>query len=137
MLSTVLLFHGRIRQKELLHQNSWLSEYDQLDYQPVGTAEQQEAYNFLQFAMVTWLASLLFDARIIQFIHYDIVSMVHDISHNLSWCKMLVTNSLTVVAFSSGMEMHFICSISGDWNVFIYMLLSTTVKILRTITQGI
>lgn len=137
LLSTVLLLYGRIQQKEVLSQNEWLREYDPLDHQPVSAAEQEETYNFLQFAMIAWLASWLFDARIIQFIHKDIIEIVHDIGHSPSIYKLLVANALIVVILSSTMEITFICSISGDWNLFVYMLFSISSRILRTITQGI
>lgn len=138
LLSMVLVFFGKIQQKNILHQNAWLSEYQYVDQlQPVTTTKQEETYNFLQFSMVTWLASLMFDAKIIQFIHKDIISIAHDISHNPSLYKVLVTVSLIVGVLSSTMEIQFICSITGDWYVFAYMLFSTAIKILRTIIQGI
>ena len=136
LLSTVLLLYGRIQQKEVLSHNGWLREYDPLDHQPVSTAEQEETYNFLQFAMVTWLASWLFDVRIIQFIHKDIIGIVHNIGHNPSIYKLLVANALIVVILSSTIEITFICSISGDWTLFTYMLSSISFRILRTIIQG-
>ena len=140
LLSIVLLLYGRIQQQEVLSKNIWLREYDQLqDHQPiVSITEQQQTntYEFLQFTMITWLASWLFDIRISQFIHKDIVEIVHNIGHNPSVYKLVVANALTVVILSSTMEITFICSISGDWTLFIYMLSSISSRILRTIIQG-
>ena len=138
LLSMVLLFFGQIQQKDILRQHTWLSEfkYDPLEHRPITAAEREETHNYLQFAMVTWLASLVFNVKVIQFIHKDIIAIVHDISNNFSTSKIFLVNALVVVIVTSTMEMTHICSISGDWSVLAYMLLSMSVKILRTLTQG-
>lgn len=137
LLSIVLILFGRIQQKDILRQNTWLSKYDPLDHHPIGTIEREETYNLLQFAMVAWLASLIVNAKVVQFIHTDINdNIVHSITKNFSLSKALVVNALVVVIASSTMEITYICSISGDWSVFFYMLLSMSVKILRTLAQG-
>lgn len=134
LLSAILLLYGLFQQKSILRKNLWLYE---LDHHPVSTTDQQVGRNIIHFSMVTWMTSLLFDTRIIQFIHCDIVSTVKKIEHSLSFKKTLVFNAVLVATVASSLELLFISyHVSQDWNVLVYMTLAMGFQLFRTVSQG-
>ena len=141
-ISIVLLLYGKIQQKEISRSDTW--PFNQLDHemQPIAVSdsEKQSAHDFIHFSMVTWIASVLFDIRIMQFIGCDIVTIMHNIIR-LNHCHkptfiVLVLNATFITAMVSMMEYSFITSISSEWQVVVYMVLSNVVSLLRTLYQG-
>lgn len=134
LLSAILLLYGLFQQKSILVKNLWLNE---LDHHPVSTTDQQVGHSIIHFSMVTWMTSLLFETRVIQFIHCNIVSTIKRIDHSLDFHKILVFNAVLVATVASSLELLFISyHVSRDWNVLAYMTLSMGFQIFRTVSQG-
>lgn len=132
LLSSLYRLYAIISQLDIMHRKiDWL-----VDPCAVSTTSQDEAWDYLYIAMLTWVSSTLFYMILIKLWWRDESTLVTTMRKLDTFSWICILNSFTVVLSTSFVEFWFTRSISNDWGVSLYFLLAVSFRFAHICYQG-
>lgn len=116
-------------------QRDWFNFYD---HAPATMDEQNDVYSFIFFSVLASITTVV-HCSVLVVVAAKKSSANHrnigDVGNPFKLC--LVLSSMSSATAEIGMEIASICSLTRDWNMLIYTVLSTGAKLMEIICQGI